>query len=272
MKILHRFGLRATADQRRALELLGVSLPPGLALPGGGDALVAFDVAEDHPNWSQVQSLLREWDAAETYVHTRFNKREIAGARWLELLPDRHQGYPQPEDGFAYRAATYDLANWCEQCGIGLVQVAPFRMKREPSWGRTALLQLNWVFDEYFATPEAWSSVFEPAGVACRAVLNTRGAELESVVQLVIDEKVDIETEGLPTERCPRCGRTRYLPVTRGPFPALRGQPASPIVRTAEYFGSGALASNRVLVAQDLARSLSSAGIRGASLRPVAPT
>ncbi len=72
------------------------------------------------------------------------------------------------------------------------------------------------------------------------------------------------------TEKCERCGRTKYLPVTRGPFPALRDTPVGSMVRTAEYFGSGAQADQHLLMSQGLARALTAGGVRGASLTPVA--
>ncbi len=45
--------------------------------------------------------------------------------------------------------------------------------------------------------------------------------------------------------------------------------PTVPLVRTAEYFGSGAQADQRVLISQDLARALTAGGVRGAELKPV---
>ena len=104
-------------------------------------------------------------------------------------------------------------------------------MKAEPKWGRRGVLQLNWVFDEYFATPEVWASFFEPHGIECRPVMNTRGA---------------------------------------APFPALRSEPSATMVKTKEYFGSGASAHKRVLISQAVARALIDHKVRGVSLRPVA--
>lgn len=270
MKIVHRVAFSATSDQRRALEGAGVKLPSGIPMPGGSDPFVAFDIAEDQANWPQIRELLRGWNISEGFVRTDFSKSEIGAATWLELGA-WHHGYPQPdEDIFGYRQATYDLTDWCEQCGSGMKQKAPFQMKGEPKWGRNGMLQLVWVYDEIFVTPQVWSNVFRPHGIGSRPVLNTKGVELETVVQLVVEEEVGIETAGLPVERCPRCGRTKYLPVTRGPFPALARVPSMAMVKTAEYFGSGGQANKRVLASQAVARALAAAKVRGASLTPVA--
>lgn len=272
MKFVHRIGFRASGTQQRELEALGVDVPAGIVLPGGGDALVAFDVDEDHPKWPILRTLFQRWKASDM-LRTEFSKKEIDAARWLNLMSDWHSGYPQPNEGeFGYREATYNLTNYCERCGIGMKQKAAFQMKGEPKWGKRSILQLNWVFDEYFATPEVWASIFKPHGIECRPVMNTKGAELKTVVQLVTREEVGIVTDGLPAEEaaCSRCGKTKYLPVTRGPFPALSTEPAYAMVKTKEYFGSGASAHKGVLISQAVARDLVASQVRGASLRPVA--
>ena len=271
MRFIHRIGLSATPSQLRELEALGVAArrPAGTGLPGDSLTFVAFDVDEAHPNWSTLRLLFDKWKVSD-FLTTEFTKHEMESARWLELVPDWHHGYPQPEQDFGFLGTTYDLADWCAECGIGLKQKAPFQMKGELKWGRRGILQLNWIFDEFFVTPEVWSGIFEPRGVACRPVVNVKGAPLKTVVQLVIAEEVGIATHGLAPERCAKCRRVKYRPVTRGFFPALTTLPTSAIARTKEAFGSGAAAHNRVLISQELAQALTADGVRGASLKPVA--
>ncbi len=270
MRFVHRIGLSATPSQLRELEGLGVAArrPTGTALPGDSLSFVAFDVDEEHPNWSKLRLLFERWKVSD-FLTTEFTKEEVEAARWLNLVPDWHHGYPQPDEDFGYRRATYDLTDGCDACGIGMKQKAPFQMKGEPKWGRRAILQLNWVFDEYFVTPEIWSSVFKPRGIACRPVTNTKGTELKTVVQLVVEEEVGIVPDWLTSERCTKCGRVKYRPVTRGFFPALAASPTRAIVKTSEYFGSGAAAHKRVLVSHELARALVAVKVRGASYWPV---
>ena len=270
MRFIHRIGFRATDGQRQTLQELGVQMRSMIAMPGGGNPLVSFDVAEDHPRWSRIRALLQEWGKSEGDVITEFSKQEIEAARWLEIAA-WHHGYPQPrDDEFGYRVATYDLTDWCEPCGIGMKQRASFQMKREPKWGRRGIYQLIWVYDELFVKPEVWAGVFEPRGIHCRSVTNTRGAELSTVVQLVIDEEVAIATEGLAFETCQTCGRSKLSPAIRGFFPAPLSEPRGAMARTREYFGSGGQADKRVLISQDLARALAAASVRGASFTPVA--
>lgn len=270
MKFIHRIGLRAKKSQIKKIEELGFKVPDGLILPGGGDPLIVFEADEDHPNWPALQALIRKWGLSST-VTTRFTKKEIESAHWLEILSDWHHGYPQPDQlDWGYLEATFDLTDYCERCGTGLKQNAPFQMKGEPSWGKRSILQMNWVFDEYFVTPEVWRSVFKPHGIDSRPVINRRGAELKTALQLVVSEEVGIEAEGFPGAVCPSCGRMKYLPVVRGLLPALKSDPSAEMVKTREYFGDGGQASKAVIVSQALRQSFVEEKVRGASFAPIA--
>lgn len=269
MKIIHRIGLRLSESQREELEALGVKVGVGLALPGGGLPLFAFDVEEDHRYWATLHELFQRWDAGD-YVSTKFSKKEIDAAEWLVMQPSWHHGYPQPnEDDDGYLQATYDLTDYCETCGSGLKQKAPFQMKGEPRWGKKGILQMNWVFDQFFVTPEVWAQVFKPHGIPCRPVTNRKGAELKTVVQLDVSEEVSMKVEGLPGEVCERCGRMKYLPVVRGPYPSLTTSPKAAMVWSQDYFGSGASADHAVLISRKVAKALSDMKVLGASVEPV---
>src|SRR5262249_6290335 len=148
-----------------------------------------------------------------------------------------HHGYPQPdEDNLGYLGATYDLTGWCDQCGIGKKQKGPFQMNAEPKWGLHGILRLIWVYDEIFVTPHAWADVFRRHDIDRRPVLRTSGRELETVVQLAVEDDVGIATDRLHVERCPKCQRVKYSPITRGPFPKLTDTPSRLAVKTREYF------------------------------------
>jgi hypothetical protein len=262
MQIIHRISISSTPEIRSELAAMGVVV--------GASGLVTFEVDEAHEAWSALHLWIARRRAADI-VSTKFSERELAEARWLALEPSWHHGYPQPDEGrFGYREATYAVADFCEQCGIGLKQKAPFQMKSEPKWGRNGILQLHWVFDEFFVTPEVWSTVFNPNGVGCRPVLDAKGAKLKTVVQLVVQEEVSVLVEGLAAELCARCGRVKSLPVTRGAFPPPVTEPSVRMAKTREYFGSGASAHRGVLVSQEVARALAAEKVRGASVRPVA--
>lgn len=262
MQIIHRVSVTSSPETRRELSRFGVVVP--------AKGFVTFEVDESVDHWASIREWIAEHRAVDI-VRTTFTEAEIGRAQWLELEPEWHNGYPQPSDDFGYVEATYDSGEWCDSCGIARVQTAPFRLRKEPRWGRRGIMQLNWIFDEYFVSPAAWKNVFRPHGVRTRPVHNKAGAELETVLQLDIGEccRIDTSRTDLTELRCNDCGRAKFEPMARGPFPALLDEPAGAIVKTEEYFGSGASAHRRVLVSQALARTMLAHKLRGARLRPV---
>lgn len=260
-----------TTSQRTLLESLGVRLNVGAVPPWGGDPDAWFDLVEGES--PEVEAVLQQWGFSGSATWTEFTKQEIHAARWCNLRSTWQHGYPQPDElNFGYWQTTYDLSDHCSACGIGMRQKAPFQMKGEPKWGRRAILQLHWVLDEYFVTPELWAGVFEPLGVPCRPVTNTKGIDLRTVVQLVVEgEQVSTTRGSLDPETCPTCGRTKYQYPERGFFPAITRAPARAIVKTAEWFGAGGAAGKCVLASQALVHKLTAVGLRGTSFWPVAP-
>lgn len=240
---------------------------PKAALKQTGNALVAFDVEEDHPNWEALSTHFRAWGASDI-TRTIFSDEEINAAPWLDITA-WHHGYPQPNsDSFGYLNATYDLSSWCDVCGTGAKQRAPFQMVGEPKWGRHQILQLTWVYDELFVTPELWSSVFEPFGVAARPVVDRRSTELNSVVQLVISATATLDVRQLHAVKCVKCGREKYERPQRGGFPPIESSDGGAMVRTREYFGSGRLAYHSILAGQALARVLREKDVAGITMIP----
>jgi hypothetical protein len=260
MLIVHHVSIASSPEIAKELQALGVEVDD--------TGLVAFEVDESREAWPALQAWIarrRPFDI----VSTRFSLLELARASVLELQPSWHHGHPQPEEGSGYLAATFDLREHCQRCGLGKKQNAAFRMKAEPRWGRNGVMQLDWIFDEYFVKPEVWEEVFKPFGVATRSVLDPKGQPLETVLQLVVRDEIGVVTEALEARPCPTCRRVKYLPVVRGPFPALARPLSAPIAKTTELFGNGASASRAVVVSRDLADALQAAEIRGVSFVPV---
>ncbi len=162
------------------------------------------------------------------------------------------------------------MAGACPECWIGRRQKAAFRMRGEPKWGRKGILQMNWVFDEFFVPPAVYDEVFAPFGVGGRHVESGAGRKLETVVQLVVDELADVEVTGCGSWECPGCGRAILWPVVRGPFPSLVQEPAGAMVHTRQFISGGGTAYRRVLVRADLAQAMREAGLRSALYKPVA--
>jgi hypothetical protein len=269
VEIVHRLSLNMDRADQAALVDLGLELPPGY-LGVSPLRLVAFDVVESDPKWPRWHEWINRRRPSDI-VQTRFSSEEIGEAQHLSIRADKQIGYPQPHEAdFGYLEATYDLSDYCEACGVGKLQKAPFQMKREPKWGRRGILQLNWVFDEFFAQVGEPASVFQASGVEVRPVTDRSRTELNTVVQLSGTETVDLETRNLDAQSCPKCGRVKYLPVVRGMIPALLDRPTASMVKSVEWFGSGASAWRETIITQEVRAALDRSGIQGLAFIPVA--
>lgn len=262
MRIKHRVSFGNRLEITDKLQSLSVEYD---------ELAIAFDIFEDDERWPVVDGMIREHNGVD-FATTLCSPAELNAAEWLNMEPIWYHGYPMPDDDFGYLELTYDLTEYCEDCGVGNVQTAPFRMRGEPKWGRRGILQLNWVFDEYFVKPEVWRAVFAPEGIEHRVVLHHRtGKELETVVQLKVQQILPgpLKMRDHPFEVCGHCKRKKYLAFARGMFPPLTRACDANLVQSIEWFGSGASAFRAFLVSQALYSRISEAKIRGASFTAV---
>ena len=262
MKIVHRITVNIDARTAELLARCGVQPP--------SNGVFSFEIAEDDPRWPSLGTALTALDAVDL-VWTKPTQQEVAAASHLLMEGQWQYGYPMPDNDAGYLSVTYDLARYCAVCGCGAVQMAPFRMVREPKWGSRGVLQLNWVFDEFFVRPDVWEAVFRPFGVEAGVVLaHKSGRKLESVVQLlppIADAQLTIP--GSTNSTCGACGQRKYTPWTRGCFPAFRTPQQGAMVRTREYFGSGARCYRGVVVSKNVRQRLHKMTIRGCSFLPM---
>jgi hypothetical protein len=262
MRIVHRISQTLDVRQQARLRELGIVVETGL---------ITFEIDETNPSWAEVEKLVAEWKALDV-VRTEFSKIELSNAKMLRMGPSWHHGYPEPSDDMGFLKETYVESSVCKICGSGKVQQHSFRLKQEPKWGNKHVLQLNWVFDEFFVQPETWRDVFQPFGIACREVLHVKtGKPLETIVQLCIDEIATAELsidEDLEVEPCKSCGVVKYAPIVRGEFPGLKGENKSSMMKTKEVFGSGASSWRAILVSSELFRSITEAKLKGVEFIP----
>lgn len=259
MEVIHRYGFNSSrAELLSSLrdEEIKLDIDP---------ILTVFTISEQDPRWPKVEEVVRR-NGLIGGVSTTFTEAERRQAEYLAMQPTWHNGYPQPEDD--YEETSYDLTNHCATCGIGKIQKAPLRIKGEPNWGRRSIMQLNWIFDEFFTKPEIWETVFRPVGVGCLPVLNRSGAKpFETVVQLVFEKSSPVDTTGLSFELCPVCGRKKYPPNSRGFLPRPT-HPSGQAFKSIEDFGAGGNAYKEIFVSQALYQTITNAKLLGVEFSP----
>ena len=265
MKVIHRISVPSEKEYLDSLNSLGITSETSDTLP-----FAIFEIEETHPKWLVVEQYAKAWRAVHS-VRAEFTADEFNSAQRFQVVPNWHWSYPQPENGFQYINETYDLKDYCKACGLGKTQKAPFRLKGEPKWGKQHILQLNWVYDEYFVPPDTWKTVFSPLGIGATSVLRHReGSKLKSIVQLIIPKATafSLQTEGCAHDVCSYCRRLKYLPITGRFFPQFIQDPDLPICKTEENFGSGASAFNAVIVSRVVYESFLIHRLKGASFIP----
>lgn len=262
MRIRHRIGVTPDSRVSILLKQVGIQAPIG--------KLLVFDYYEDKSGWSTIENIMSQVECVDS-VFTEYSNAELRRADWLCMVPTWHHGYPMPDNSGEFIKATYELSNYCTSCGVGAVQKCPFRMRKEPVWGRHSILQLNWIFDVFFIQPQLWDSVFRPLNVSFVPVMNTTGTRvLESVVQIEVTDSVTVPTRAdSALSKCKSCGRTKYSPQLRQPLRigCVPGQ--THILYSAEWFGSATSAHRKVIISKSLFDRMQNYGVRGASWEPV---
>jgi hypothetical protein len=295
VKINHRITARHDDPFWLEIDRLGLAFERGNA----NNVISVLNVTEDQPQWSEVERLLAEYDLGPHFLTNLFTKSEMDRAEWFEMSALGHHGYPQPEDEFGFVEATYDVSDYCEHCGIGGFQNAPFRLRTEPKASHSQFVQLNWVFDEFFVRSEARQglSVAGLKGFEFRpAVLHVRSRTSAEVEQLSVINILPpaLDSTGLQTVTCREhneewestrrrfpnyrfatvnhyCGRVKYHLGHRGPLRFKRSALATAldIVKSNEWFGSGGQAFRLVLVSQRFREVVIKAKWRGLAFEPV---
>lgn len=263
MRIINHIGCNFDVDSQAELARIGIQVSRGID---------AFDIDESDPKWGLLQSWLARRCPVVT-TKTLFSKSELGNATYLNMVASWHHGFPMPDLDDGYLNCTYDTAEICTECGIGAFQKSPFRMKAEPRWGKREILQLNWVFDEFFVSRRAYQDVFRPLGVQCNEVLDHKcGEPLKSVVQIIIDRNPngELDLHDSCKDVCAKCGQSKIKPHNRGFFPRLTQPSSLCIFRTQEYFGSGRSAWNATIVSSDLYKAITKSALKGVSFYPVA--
>ena len=278
MDFIHRFVFNAKKNGSE-LKLLGElrlkhRFDHIAANPTAADAigLVSLEISESNSFWPVVLEASRDWDAIDQ-ITTKFTKNELENATYMNLVSSWHYSYPMPDEDSGYLLITYDADSGCDKCGIGLRQKAPFRMKAEPKWGKKQILQLNWVFDEFFVSPEAYEAVFKPFGIRSREVVHHKSERpLRSILQLITDSSgtIPLEIERPFDETCPKCCRGKFHMNSRGFFPKLKGATNEHIFRTTEFFGSGGSAWRAVIASDKIYQAMVDFDLKGVGFVPLA--
>lgn len=229
------------------------------------EILSGLDIYESNPHWSFVDEQIQRHNLF-CQSETIFSKEELRNARWLSMRSQWRFGYPQPEDNFKYETITYTRTNYCSECSSGLLQINPFRIKKEPKWGQRHFAELNWVGDELFLSNTAEELLTQEriTGISFLDVYDKKGVNVfPGIRQLAVDNVLPLGLEAdsksvREVEVCPVCGIPKYLLSGIGmlSFQGKIFDDKPDIVKTGEIFGSGHYAARIILVRQKVYQTL----------------
>ena len=249
---------------------------------------IEFYLYEDNPNFSKIKREIDKFDI-EPQTVTIYEKTDIKAAEWF-IASTRQYQYPQPEDNFDYRKATFNLDNYCQLCGIGKIQNAPFRLKTEPKQHNNQFWGLHWEYSAVFVRQET-KNILEKEKIKgirfSNPVLNKKNIEIEGFYQLHIDTALNKGFNSYNTtkitckinneENCNTdlqskcCGRIKYHhPMIGGYlFDKIIFNPNYDIVESNEYFGSGASAHKLQIVSKRFKEIVEQSKLKGLFFTPI---
>lgn len=249
MKNIHRVFSDWNTTQVAILEKFGVKVEKGY------DSFIL----EENEVYNNLRPYLDKWNVRNDTI-SQFSNQDLNNANRLILRDVWANGYPMPEDDGGYRKLTYDDTDYCTECGIGLFQNEPFRLKKKPNWGNKKMFSLNWIYDELFVEKNFCNTLLKSYGVETRPVLlYKKDTIIDNVLQLVIPiTSASLQLDNYAFEVCKSCGRDRYALVSHGFFPPFEKQldKSLHLFKSKEYFGSGANARHYIFVSSELRKQL----------------
>jgi hypothetical protein len=254
--------------------------------------VLEFFLYEDNPRFEKMREGLEVFGISPQ-TGTIYDKEDIANANWFQILVGEYQ-YPQPEDG--YLRATFNLDNHCNYCGLGRSQNAPFRLKTMPKQLNNQFWGLHWMHDALFVRSRA-KRILEMENIEeisfSKPVLHKNGEEVEDLWQVHIQVELGhgVDDYNLSKEICeyvadeesikagpagpPKlihyCGRVKYnFPRRWGiTFRESSFQNVPDIVRSHEWFGSGGMAMQLLIVSKRIKQIVEKNKLKGLAFVPI---
>ncbi len=249
-----------------------------------------FSLYEDNSRFSIIKQEVDKFGLV-AQIGSIFDIDDYAKANWFWVSVGEYQ-YPQPEDNFDYQKRSFNLDSYCEVCGIGKVQKAPIRLRTLPKQPKNDFWGIHWEHDIIFVRERA-KRILENIGASgisfSKPVLHKNDHQIEDLFQLNIQTILEPGFNNYNTqelhcnagneENSQRelnadtiyCGRAKYhFPMIGGlNFNETIFDEQSDIVKTSEYFGSGASAFRLPIFSKKLKTILEKEKIRGIGFTPI---
>jgi hypothetical protein len=249
-----------------------------------------YDISEDNTNWAQVREILKA-NSLSDIARAEFTKEEILSAEWVWLKHGYFDEdiYPEPhEEHILWQKASFDYENICPECGIGLHQKAPIRLKGEPNLKDNDFLSIFWVY-AIFARPEVLDAMLnnDIKGFEIFPAINhSSSVPLETIKQMKVTnelppgliadnlKRADVErmtADNIFTHKPYSCGHIKYYGTDQVMIKYKKNifDNCPDFVMTSEWFGGGHEAVRLVLASSKFVRLYFDERWKGLSFSPI---
>ncbi len=181
--------------------------------------LLVFEISDSAPYFNDVINFMNAKLKDEPQIRCEYSKKELAEAKYLRIYLKRYSGYSQPEAidvKNSYVNYTFDITNFCTDCGSGLVQNDSFYLKKSFNIEKIRFGGVYWIYDTFFITTELrdWFIKEKFTGIEFIPVKNIRTKQtVDNIVQLKINaifpEKLEFDTQEVIN--CKSCNTIKKL-------------------------------------------------------------
>lgn len=276
MKVIHRVSLSSKRDSKALKKLNKLGIKPwatgGKLFPN----MRYYDISEDDPVWPQVSEII-EKNKILTVPRAEFTQEEILSAEWVRIDPVyfEDEGFPMPHlVHHRWKKASFDYENECPECGVGLRQKNPIRLRGEPNLKDNDFMSIFWVY-AIFARPEVLDTMMENnihGFEIFPAIDHSSNVPLKTVQQMKIINELSpgIIADNLQRETR-KCAHIKYYGISHVvmKYQKFAFVNCPDLIRTSEWFGTGGEAFQLVLASAKFVQVYMENDWKGLSLAPI---
>lgn len=247
-----------------------------------------FHLYQDDFNFDKHERAFATFDISHQ-IGTIYEQHDIKNAEWFIIRTGEYQ-YPQPDGDNGYLDATFNLDNYCNNCGMGKYQIAPFRLKTPPKQLKLQFWGLHWEHDAIFVRDET-KKLFETENIKGISFSNPKLHKDNSLIdnwnQLHIETILEkgLDYYNTPMTNCNNssvelfntdksrhfCNRIKYYHPRIGGYTFDKSIFNSDfdIVQSNEYFGSGGSAYRLQIISKRLKTIIEQNRLKGLTFIPI---
>lgn len=240
---------------------------------------ISLKIFNDNPCFAQIYDFFLK-TKIEPRIRLAYSIKELAEANYLRIWLRRYSGYPQPESidvKDSYINYTFDITNFCHNCGSGLVQRDSFYLKKSFSIDKVRFGGVYWEYDTFFMTAELRDLFINEkfTGIEFVPVKNIKTRQVvDNIVQLkitaIFPSKMLYEVEKVVD--CKECNQKRDVMKTSSEIfvpKEILDRLDKDFYLSQEFTGDGLLCCKHVLISSRVYKFFNENKIKNICAEPI---